>query len=73
MNKVMDNNQHVTDYYEALVEVYTSASQDLGIPVGHISDWALERWWDNWAPPRSSPDARLPMLVMAPTRGQAQA
>lgn len=49
----MDQDQHrahVQDWLEAMVETYATAAE-IGISVGHVAEWYLERWWQglDWA------------------------
>lgn len=39
---------HIIAWYAAMCEVYTEAS-GIGISVGHIAEWYLERWWAAFA------------------------
>lgn len=36
--------EHVTCWYGAMIEVYCDAAA-IGISVGHIAEFYLERWW----------------------------
>lgn len=44
----VQHNNHVELYYELRVMVYQSAAE-AGISVAAIAEWALERWWTEWA------------------------
>lgn len=41
-------NAHCVQWYDAMLELYSSAAE-IGIQVGHIADYYLERWWLHWA------------------------